>query len=347
MEHIGIDLHKNQSQVCILTEAGELVHLSVRTERERFAAVLGGRAPARILLEASTESEWVARCLEELGQEVIVADPNYAPMYAQRTRRVKTNRRDAEALAMACRLGAYRPVHRCSDEQRSVRMRLAVREALVRTRGRYLSLIRARLRQQGWRVRSGSARAFFSRLQELSLPAALSAEIAPLLVVMAEVNQQIQATTREISQRAEQEETLQRFCTVPAIGSLTATAFQATVDRVERFASAHQLEAYLGLVPREHSSAEKQQRGPITKAGDPRTRSLLVEAAWNILRYQRPETTQLRLWALRLAARRGKRIAAVALARRLAGILYALWRDGTPYQPERVGSRQRRCLVAA
>jgi transposase len=79
------------------------------------------RPRARILLESSTESEWVARCLEGLGHEVVVADPNFAPMYATRTRKVKTDRRDARTLAEACLLGAYRATHRLSDAQRHVR----------------------------------------------------------------------------------------------------------------------------------------------------------------------------------------------------------------------------------
>ena len=104
---------------------------------------------ARVLLEASTESEWVAQHLERLGHEVIVADPNFAPMYATRTRRVKTDRRDARTLAEACRLGAYRPAHRLSAVQRHVRAELAVRDALVRTRTRFVALLKARVRATG------------------------------------------------------------------------------------------------------------------------------------------------------------------------------------------------------
>jgi transposase len=97
VDHIGIDLGKRESQIAILTEDGEVIDRRIRTERHRLGEVFGGRPKAKVLVEASTESEWVARCLEELGHEVIVADPNYAPMYAQRTRRVKTDRRDARA----------------------------------------------------------------------------------------------------------------------------------------------------------------------------------------------------------------------------------------------------------
>lgn len=347
MDSIGIDVHKNNSQVCILTEEGELIERRIRTTRGRLAAVLGGRERARILIEASTESEWVARCLEEAGHEVVVADPNFAAMYATRSRRVKTDRRDARTLAEACRLGAYRPAHRCSDEQRHVRAQLAVREALVRSRTRLISLVRSQLRRQGYRVGSGTAKKFVDRLEELELPEDLRSEIAPLLAVMGPLNEQIEHCDARIASLSESDEVVARLQTVPGVGPVTAATFRATVDDVDRFESAHQLEAYLGLVPREFSSAERQRKGPITKAGNGRLRWLLVEAAWTIQRSTRPETAALRTWALQIRDRRGKRVAAVALARRLAGILYAMWRDGTDYRPERLRSgRPRRRAVA-
>jgi transposase len=179
MDHIGIDVHKRESQIYILAEGGEVIERRIRTEPERFDAVLGTRPRARIVIEA-----WVARCLEALGHEVIVADPNFAPMYATRTRKVKTDRRDARALAEACLLGAYRPAHRLSDPQRHVRGRLVVRDALVRTRTRYISIIRALLRQHGYRVPSGSAENFVPRVQRLPLPGRLRSVVAPLLALM-------------------------------------------------------------------------------------------------------------------------------------------------------------------
>ena len=87
MDHIGIDVHKRDSQIYVLAEGGEVIERRIRTEPERFAAVLRAQPRARILIEPSTDSEWVARFLEALGHEVIVADPNFAPMYATRTRR--------------------------------------------------------------------------------------------------------------------------------------------------------------------------------------------------------------------------------------------------------------------
>jgi transposase len=112
MDTIGLDLHKRESQLCVLAPDGTARQQRILTSRERFTAVLGPIAPATVLLEASTESEWVPRHLETLGHAVIVADPNYAPMYATHARRVKTDRRDARTLAEACRLGPYRRLAR-------------------------------------------------------------------------------------------------------------------------------------------------------------------------------------------------------------------------------------------
>ncbi len=123
MEKIGIDVHKKESQLCIITEEGEVIEQRIRTERGRFAEVQGARGKAKVLMEASTESEWVARCLEELGHEVVVADPNFAPMYGTKTRRVKTDKRDARALADACASGTYREAHRTSAACRPLVLR--------------------------------------------------------------------------------------------------------------------------------------------------------------------------------------------------------------------------------
>lgn len=332
MTNIGMDVHQRDSQVCELDATGQVLdEHRIRTTRERLHAVFAHRAPARILLEASTESEWVAQLLEAWGHEVIVADPNFAPMYAQRRRRVKTDRRDAWTLAEAARLGAYRPAHRTSAAQREVRATLTVREALVRTRARYVIVIRALLRQAGLGVGSGSPEAFLRRLAAVALPPALEATIAPLCQLLEPLNAQIAAADRAIAARCAQDPIATRLATTPGVGPLTAVAFVATLDRVERFPRAATVTAYLGLVPQERSSGETRHRGAITKAGDKRLRCLLVQVAWGIWRSRSPRSAHLRAWVRPVAGRRGKRVAIVALARRVARILYALWRDGTTY----------------
>jgi transposase len=158
--------------------------LRIVTRRDRFTAVFGARRRAKILLEASSESEWVARCLEQLGHEVIVADPNFAPMYGTRSRRTKTDRRDARTLMEACRLGAYRPADRLSDARRHVRAELVIREALVRTRTRYIALAKALLGRDGLRVAASEAHLAARRIGALELSDALRAELTPLFTVL-------------------------------------------------------------------------------------------------------------------------------------------------------------------
>ena len=336
MDTIGLDLHKRETQLCVLTTDGEIRERRIATTRERFTAVLGERPRARILLEASTESEWVARHLESLGHEVIVADPSYAPMYATRSRRVKTDKRDARTLAEACRLGAYHAVHRVSDAQRHVRAELTVRDALVRTRTRYVALIKAFVRREGLRLAQGEPERTALKLTAATdLSETTRAELAPLVALLDPLNAEIDAADRRIATLVANDPTVQRLMTAPGIGPVTAAAYVATLDDITRFPGTRQVAAYLGLVPSERSSGERQHRGRITKAGNSRLRWLLVEAAWRILRSTSRDATGLKAWGAAIALRRGKRVAVVALARRLAGILYAMWRDETTYRARR------------
>jgi transposase len=333
-----MDLGKKESQIAIVTEAGELVEKRMRTERGRLRQYFKDRPKAKILMEASTINEWVARLLEELGHEVVVADPNYAPMYAQRSRRVKTDRRDARALAEACRLGAYRPAHRTSQEQRHVRALLTVRDKLVRTRAGLVTLALAVLSREGVRVPTGSSDSFFARVERLEVNEQLRSEIAPLATLLGPLNEEIDRLDEELVELAVKDERVRRLLTMPQIGAVTAVSFVATLDDAGCFRGAHRVEAYLGLVPREWSSSKLQRRGRTTKAGNSRMRWLLVEAAWRVATHKRkPETQALREWAERVGRRRGMRVAVVALARKLAGILYAMWRDGSGYDAAKLG----------
>lgn len=332
MDTIGLDLHKRESQLCIIDSQREITEKRIVTSRDRFTAVLGGRDRCRILLEASTESEWVARHLEFLGHEVIVADPGFAPMYATRSKKVKTDKRDARTLAEACILGAYRVTHRVSAEQRHVRNELAVRDSLVRTRTRYVALIKAAVRREGLRLSQGDPERTASKLSAIELSEEALQELRPILDILSPLNEQIYAADKRLEQLGKENPVVRRLMTAPGVGPVTALAFVAALDDVTRFPGAHQVEAYLGLVPSEYSSGERQHRGRITKRGNSRMRWLLVEAAWRIMRSRRSECALLRAWASQIALRRGKRIAVVALARRLSGILYAMWRDGTDYR---------------
>lgn len=299
------------------------------TTREHLIGAFAGYGPMRILLETGTESEWVAQALEGAGHEVIVADPNYAPMYGEIRRKVKTDRRDVAALAEANRREWYRATHRVSARQREVRQVLRARRQLVQMRSGAVSLVRALLRQCGYRVASGSCERISARLAQLTLPRPLLETIAPLQRVIESLTAEIQTVDARLATYARADAVVTRLQSVPGVGPVVSLTFRAFVDDVSRFKTAGQVSAAIGLVPREDSSAERRHRGHITKAGPRELRSLLVQAAWSCWRSKTSGT--LRAWVERLASRRGKRIAVVALARRLSRILYALWRDDSTF----------------
>jgi transposase len=334
MEYGAIDLHARRSQIRLVREDGAVVlERQVETSRGDFDRIFGRRAAMRILIESSTESEWVAQHLETLGHEVIVADPNYAAMYGSRSRKVKTDRRDVAALAEACRTGVYHRAHRASASAREARQRLRVRSHCVRQRTATINLLRALLRADGLRLPRGSAERILARVDQLTLPAVLATVLAPLRDVIAQLSATIAAADAALATRAGGDPIAQHLMSAPGVGPIVALTFEAVLDTPTRFGGdAGRASAFLGLVPSEDSSAERRHRGSITKVGPGELRALLVQASWGIWRGRSPAGAALRAWAQALAARRGRRIAIVALARRLSRILYAMWRDGADFQ---------------
>jgi len=157
MEYGAIDLHLRRSVIRIEDETGSLIQQGrMATTRADLARIFSGRPPMRVLLESSTDSEWVAVLLESFGHELIVADPSYLPMYGERQRRVKTDQRDVRALVTACRHGHYRRAHRVSATTRALRQELRVRRHLVQMRTQTINVLRALLRQEGLRLPSGA-----------------------------------------------------------------------------------------------------------------------------------------------------------------------------------------------
>jgi transposase len=350
MEYGAIDLHKKESQVRIITEGGEVIDRRIPTTCDQLTTLFWGRPRARLLIEASTESEWVAQHLETLGHEVVVADPNYGLMYGHRSRRVKTDRRDVAALAEACRHGIYRQAHRRSARQRTVQWQLNVRRELVAARTRAISVVRAITRHGGYRIAGGATETFLRRLAALNLPPTVDESLSPIRNVMEVLDEELARADAHFEALIADDPIVTRLTTCPSIGPITAAAFVAALDDVSRFAGrrgAAQVTSYLGLVPREYSSGEQQQRGRVMRSAHPYVQALLVQAAWRVCRSSDPRTSALRSWEQAIEHRRGKKIAIVALARRLARILYAMWRDGVDYQPARLRTHQTRTPAAA
>jgi transposase len=300
MEYGAIDLHSRTSLIRVVSEDGDVVlERNVATTREGLGQVFAQRAPLRVLVESGTESGWVAQTLEDWGHAGVVADPNYSLMYGVRVRAVKTDRRDVAALAEACRLGIYRRAHRVSAGQRGVRRMLRVREQLVRVRTQAINLLRAQLRQEGYRLRSGASESAATRCRQLPLPTGLAEDLAPLLGLLDALAPLLRAGDREAQTRAAADPIVQRLMTAPGVGPIVGLTYRAVVDDVGRFTDAKQCAAYVGLVPREDSSGSRRRKGAITKAGPSSLRVALIQAAWVIWR-QRQGRAALHAWVERL-----------------------------------------------
>ncbi|MGH7327180.1 MAG: IS110 family transposase [Polyangiaceae bacterium] len=149
----------------------------------------------------------------------------------------------------------------------------------------------------------------------------------------------------ELDEMVKADETCPRLMTVPGVGPVTAMRFVSTLDDISRFRNAHDVESYLGLVPGEHSSGEKKRRTSITKAGNAQMRAVLAQAAWSIRRVRKNDP--MVLWSLEVEKRRGKLVAAIALASKIAGVLFALWRDGTEYDAAHVKKQKAEAAARA
>ena len=199
MVYGAIDLHLRKSHIRVLDEDGRVLRERVVvTSRETLVSAFAGVGAVRILVESATESEWVAQALEAAGYEVVVADPNFAPMYGDRQRKVKTDGRDVAALAEANRRGWYRPAHRTSAAQRSRRQLLRARRQLVQMRSGTISVIRALLRQTGVRVGAGSAERFVTRLATVTVPPTVAPAIAPLTRTLETLTRELVAMEKEL-----------------------------------------------------------------------------------------------------------------------------------------------------
>jgi hypothetical protein len=159
--------------------------------------------------------------------------------------------------------------------------------------------------------------------------------LKPLTTAITQLTQLLNEVDLELERMAAEEPVILRLKTVPGVATIVASAFVSVIDDAKRFERAHQVEAYLGLVPSEHTSG-KRRLGSITKQGNSYVRAMLVQAAWSIVRAR--QSSPLKTWTLAVQRRRGKHVAVVALARRLAGVLWAIWYEGTVFEAARVGS---------
>jgi transposase len=248
---------------------------------------------------------------------------------------VKTDRGDARLLAELARTGFYREVHVKSGEAQQGRALVVARAGLVAAGRDAENRIRGLLRRFGVKLACLTGARFQARVREAlrDLPETLALAVEPMLEVAATARAGAGELKGEIGRRARADATCQRLMSVPGVGPLVSYAYRMTIDEARRFASARPVGAYLGLTPGRFQSGAVDRALPLSKAGDSLLRTLLYEAATSLLARSGRDCA-LRRWGLRLAKRLGVKKARVAIARKLAVILHAIWVDGTWFEAE-------------
>jgi transposase len=331
VNHVAIDLGSRESQICVRAPDGTICREG-KHPTKKVGALLKSMSSCRVVMETGAEAFRVADEAKAAGHEVRVVPATLSRALGVGDRGIKTDERDARNLSLAsCRMDLP-SVHIPTEVSRNLKSMCGSREALVESRTKLINNVRGWLRTQLWRVRSGGTDTFVDRVRAhaMMLSTPTPDHIERQLVVIAAMTVEIRAADKQVAMIAKQHEVCQRLMTVPGVGPVTAVRFMATLDDPGRFSSAHAVQSYLGLTPGENSSSERQRRTGITKAGPAALRWTLTQAAWSATRVRSKQP--MVEWAQAIAGRRGWPIAIVALARKIAGILFALWRDGTTYQ---------------
>jgi transposase len=227
-------------------------------------------------------------------------------------------------------------VHVRSLRSRELISMYRMRDVLVSSRVKAINSVRGWLRTKNQRLAGRNVATFTTKIRKLLDDSGLGrpAFVERTLVAIDQLNAQVVEATKELRTIARTDSTCRLLMTAPGVGPLTAVRFVAALDEIGRFPNAHAVQSYLGLTPGENSSSGRKQRLSITKAGPGDVRKLLVQASWTAWRTS-PEDPLVR-WGRRVAERRGTKIAMVAIARKLSGVLYALWRDQRPYDATRL-----------
>jgi transposase len=330
MEHVAIDLGGRESQICVRSAAGAIV-LETRCKTRELPNFLKTREPSRVVVETCAESFMVADAALELGHEIRVVPATLVPALGVGSRKTKNDKRDCRILSEAsCRIDLP-SVHIPSAQSRDRKTMMSMHDVLVASRTAMVNAVRGWMRGQAVRCSSGAVETFPTRVREALEGEVLPSHIERVLGAIDALTTQIRETVREIERVAKSDAACRLLMSMPGVGPITSVAFASTLDQVARFPDAHKVESYLGLVPGENSSSDRQQRLSITKAGCSRMRWLLVQAAWSARRTAPADP--MVVWSLEVEKRRGKRMALIALARKMAGILFAMWRDTEVYDP--------------
>jgi transposase len=334
VNHVAIDLGSKESQVCMRDKDGKIL-VEKKYPTRKLCTWMAEWSSCRVILETSSEAFKIADQARAAGHEVRVVPSTLARQLGVGERGVKTDERDARKLSeVSCRINLP-SVHIPSQATRELRSLVRSRELLLSMRTMSINHVRGWLRTQLGKLRKGTTTTFPERVRaraaehEQQIPV----YIEQVLVSIDTLNTQLLAARRQVDQLTKASPICILLMTIPGVGPVTALTFVAAIEDISRFDHAYQLTSYVGLTPGENSSSERERRTGITKAGSTSVRRTLVQAAWSAIR-KCPNEPMVQ-WANQIADRRGKFIAVVALARKIAGIMFALWRDTTTYRSNR------------
>jgi len=333
---IGMDLGDKTNVVCIVDDSGTiLLSKSIDNNIESIRKFFRKYKGTTVAIEAGTHSPWMSRLLSSMGCNVLVGNPR--KLRAIWESDCKTDLRDAEMLARIARFdpNLLYPIQHKGEQAQADLALLHSRDLLVRTRSSQINHVRGIVKSFGERLPGCSTECFHKKAIS-HIPQQLQSGLGPVLILIAQLNEQIKALDKEIesisSERYPETELLRR---VKGVGPLTALAFVLTVEDPGRFGKSRQIGPYLGLTPRRDQSGETDKQLRITKAGSPFLRKLLINSAQYILG-PFGEDCNLQRFGLRLASGGGKnarRKAVVAVGRKLAILLHRLWKYGEIYDP--------------
>src|SRR3954453_14589154 len=326
MVYVGIDLHRKRSHAAVVDERGEqLLSRRLVNDPERFRELLGELgSDARFALEATYGWEWLGELLEAEGRELHLAHPLRTKAIA--SARVKTDAVDARTLAQLLRADLLPEAYIAPRELRDLRELLRHRAALTQMRSALKNRVHAILAKHGiTREHSDlfgkGGREFLAGLELREAP---RRRLDSLIALINDFDREITDTTREIDQRAQADDRVEVLTQIRGVGRYTAMLIIAEVGDVTRFPSAGHLCSWAGLAPTVRSSDGKARIGHISRQGSPALRWALVEAAQKITTGSGP----LRDLFERVAKRRGRKIAKVAVAREILTLSYYGLRDG-------------------
>jgi transposase len=330
---IALDVSLASTALCALNAHGKVVkEAKVDSEPEALIAALRA-LPGNIVavgLEAGPLSQWLHLHMSDAGFTVVLLETRQVKG-ALKAMPLKTDRRDAEGIARLLQMGWFRPVHCKSVSAQEMRAILSARKSLRQALVNLELSLRGVLRNFGLKMGAVTRVRFEARVRELvDGNQMLERAAAPILRARTDLRTELAGLEKLLRDLARADPDCRLMMTMPGVGAIVALTVRAAVDDPERFRCSKDIGPWAGLTPRRDQSGDRDVVGQITRAGDQSLRTALYQAATVMLNRARPNW--LTAWALRVAGRRGKKRATVALARRIGVVLHRMWRDGTEFR---------------